>query len=72
MNSIDGIHRIKMVLKKRKRKGLVIVTKPHLIGLCLTFNLNFTDTLNSLRNNGVIRKYSKNGKGFPYQYAGNK
>jgi hypothetical protein len=62
------MHRLKTALKKRQKRGKVIVTEEYLKGLCRTHNLDFNESKDFLLQKQTLRKFAKNSKGFPYRF----
>lgn len=65
---IDAMNTIKGRLKKKSNKGVTIVKKSQIIAYCRELGIPFEGTTKALLNNGIICKYSKNNKDYPYRF----
>lgn len=67
----NHLNRIKERLKNKKAKGITIVKEEQIKSYCREFNLNFDDSVASLKACGTLVKYNRSQKRFPYRYGGN-
>ena len=64
----DSLHIIKGRLKKKSNKGVTVVKKTQIIAYCRELGIPFEETTKVLLNNGIICKYSKDSKDYPYRF----
>ena len=58
-----------MLTKRRKKRG-TIVKEQQIKSYCKLLKLNFESTTQELLQKGIIAKYGRNSKGYPYYFTG--